>query len=142
MKNRINSFMAGFTIFHAIGIFLMLAGGFIGSAPEELTDKMTKLRTEARTLEEVCVSRPYKNGRTVREFCTVATDDVKAVRAAAASAHDAAVRVVGVRASFDGVGLKMAFQITFTQVVGGFVFFFELLKSWLRRRDEKEKLPT
>jgi len=119
----------------------MLAGGFIGSAPEELTDKTTKLRSESHALEKVCAARPYKNGRTVREFCTVSTDDVKATRAAAASVHDSAVRVVGTRATFDGVGLKMAFQITFTQVVGGLVFFFELLKSWLRRRDEKEKLP-
>lgn len=141
MKNKIGGFMAGFTIFHTVGILLMVVGGFVGSAPEELTDKTTKLRTEARALEKTCVARPYKNGRTVREFCTVSTDDVKTLRGVATSTHDAALRVVGARASFDGVGLKMAFQITFTQVVGGLVFFFELFKSRLRRRDEKEKSP-
>lgn len=122
MKNKMRHFLEGFTIFHLVGIFLMVAGGFIGSAPEMLTDKTAKLLTETRLLEKTCTARPYQKGHTVRDFCTVSTDDLKAVRGIASSAHETASRIVGTRATFDGAGLKLAFQITFTQIVGGLVF--------------------
>lgn len=67
-------FMRGFTVFHLIGITLMLGGGLVG-----------------------------KQG-------TVGGKDIF------------------------GTGFELAFTITFTQVAGGAVFVYELVKAKLRKK--------
>jgi len=141
MKTRLKNFFEGFTIFHAVGILLMVAGGFIGDAPDELLNKTNKLRDAARDIEKRCLLNARQEKRTAKDSCLLVVTDVRAMRAAAVSAYDTAAKVVGARASFDGLGFKTAFTVTFTQIVGAFVFFFELLKSWLRSRNTSPNPP-
>jgi hypothetical protein len=142
MKDKLRHFLAGFTIFHAVGVLLMVAGSFIGDAPGELLKKTDKLRGELKEMEKDCAAWPHKVKYAAHPLCVLAEKDIKAVRGAATSTHEAALKVIGFRASFDGLGFKAAFTVTFIQVVGAFVFFFEIFKLWLRGRTAKNKLDA